>query len=44
MVQDLYRELSVLDKLEQEDQQKNLEGTNSSPVSKGDLSMCFLYT
>ncbi|XP_023738313.1 protein PSK SIMULATOR 1 isoform X1 [Lactuca sativa] len=35
---DLYRELSVLDKLEQEDQQKNLEGTNSSPVSKESFS------
>ncbi|KAL4578516.1 hypothetical protein LXL04_014640 [Taraxacum kok-saghyz] len=32
---DLYRELSVLDKLEQDDQQKHQGGTNSIPVSKG---------
>lgn len=32
---DLYRELCVLDKLEQDDQQKNQGGTNSITVSKG---------
>ncbi|KAK1411324.1 hypothetical protein QVD17_37872 [Tagetes erecta] len=32
---DLYRELSILDKLEQDDQQKNQGGTNSTPTPKG---------
>ncbi|KVI08034.1 Protein of unknown function DUF3475 [Cynara cardunculus var. scolymus] len=34
-VQDLYRELCVLDKLEQDDQQKHQGGDNSISVSKG---------